>query len=163
MAKKLLTTIPVRRPHKQDFIRVNPGLSFRELVALVDYERDTYVVTKRFAPQLGEKEYYLANLFVCHNRQKVLSLWPVKQAGSDGKLMEWHRSAQEAAELAMTRWIRVTANMDLGAYEMSEAIAEYDDPVWPEVPFRELLRIAFKGRIIDSADHIVVQKLRGLA
>ena len=33
----------------------------------------------------------------------------------------WHQSAAEAAERAMTCWVRVTANRSLGAYEIFEA------------------------------------------
>ena len=32
---------------------------------------------------------------------------------------------------------------------------------WPDTPFRDLLRTAFKGRYIDSLDHPVLRKLRG--
>jgi hypothetical protein len=148
VAKKLLTTIPVRKPHRQDFVRVHPDVNYRVPTALLEYERDTYILTPGFAPQRGQNEYYMATIYVCINRQKVVSLWPVKTPGVDGKQMAWHTSAQEAAELAMSRWVRVTANMDLGAYEISEALAEYDEPVWPDLSFRDLLKIGFKNRMI---------------
>ena len=35
--------------------------------------------------------------------------------------MDWWRSAREAAELAMKSWVRVRANMNLGAYDIFEA------------------------------------------
>ena len=91
-----------------------------------------------------------------------MRIWPVKQPGPDGKINEWHRSAAEAAELAMTRWIRVKANMDLGAYEMFAAESTIQEPVWPDLPFQELLRIAFKDRYIGSLDHPIIKRLRGL-
>ena len=48
----------------------------------------------------------------------------VRLPGPDGKHLEWHRSAAEAAEAAETRWIRIKANMALGAYEIFEALSE---------------------------------------
>jgi hypothetical protein len=162
-AKKLLTTIPVRKPHKQDFVRVLSRPDYRVPVALIDFERDTYVVAPQFAAQLSPTEYYMATVYVCINRQKVVSLWPVKTPAADGRQMEWYTSAQTGAELAMIRWVRITANMDLGAYEISEAIADYGEPEWPDLPFRELLRIGFKTRMISDESHTVIQKLRGLA
>ena len=51
--------------------------------------------------------------------------------------------------------------MDLGAYEIFAAIGTIPDPVWPESPFNELLRIAFRDRIIDDPEHPVVKRLRG--
>jgi hypothetical protein len=52
--------------------------------------------------------------------------------------------------------------MDLGAYEMFVAGSTISDPIWPDLSFPELLRIAFKDRYIDSLDHPVVKRLRGL-
>ena len=102
-------------------------------------------------------------LYLTINRQKVLSVWPVKLPAVDGRVNEWHASAAAAAERAMKNWIRLAANMSLGAYEISEAIADYGQPEWPNLPFREILKIAFKNRLIDSSDHAVIQQLRGLA
>jgi hypothetical protein len=53
--------------------------------------------------------------------------------------------------------------MSLGAYEMFEAEGVMADPKWPDLPFMELLRIAFRDRMIDRVDHPVIKRLRGLA
>jgi hypothetical protein len=63
----------------------------------------------------------------------------------------------------MRNWIRLAANMSLGAYEISEAIVDYGEAEWPNMAFMEILKIAFKNRLIDSSDHAVIQQLRGLA
>ena len=62
----------------------------------------------------------------------------------------------------MKTWIRLTSNMSLGAYDVSEAVGNFGEPEWPEISLMEVLRIAFKGRVIDGPDHTVVQRLRGL-
>jgi hypothetical protein len=77
--------------------------------------------------------------------------------------MEWHRSRREAAELAMTRWVRAKANMNLGAYEISVAESIMVEPQWPDLPFSEILRLAFRDRLIDRLDHSVLKRLRGLS
>ena len=77
--------------------------------------------------------------------------------------MDWHVSAAEGAQKAMSRWVRVTANMDLGAYDVFEAIADYGEPNWPTQSYSDLIKIAFKNRLIQSVDHQIIQKLRGLA
>jgi hypothetical protein len=92
-----------------------------------------------------------------------LHLWPVKQPSPDGKHNEWHRSAAEAAERAMKKWVRVTASMSLGAYEISEASGDLPEPVWPDISFEEILKIAFRDHIVDSVDHPLVQRLQGVA
>ena len=61
----------------------------------------------------------------------------------------------------MERWVRVTANMSLGAYEITEASATIPDPTWPDLSFKELLRIAFKDRVVTDLNHPLVKRLRG--
>ena len=65
--------------------------------------------------------------------------------------------------MAMERWVRVKANMSLGAYEIFEAASTIADPQWPELTFQEFLRIAFRDRLVDRLDHPVIKRLRGLA
>ena len=164
-AKKLLTTVPVRKPNKQDFVRVNQNPAYRLTVGLIELKenRETFLVVPAVSRELSESEFFLATLYLTINRQKVLSIWPVKVPAADGRINEWHASAAAAAERAMDKWIRLAANMSLGAYEISEAIADYGQPEWPNLSFKEILKIAFKNRLIESSDHAVVQQLRGLA
>jgi hypothetical protein len=102
----------------------------------------------------------LATIYTAINRQGVVFLWPVPLPTPDGRVLEWHRSQAEAASLAS--WVRVQANMSLGAYEIIEAPASIPDPEWPDLPFQELLRIGFKDKLVDRLDHPVVKRLRGL-
>jgi hypothetical protein len=67
----------------------------------------------------------------------------------------------QAAENANRFWTRIQANMSLGAYEIMQATGELPDPVWPQESFAEILDIAFKDRIIDTEDHIILRQLLG--
>jgi hypothetical protein len=91
----------------------------------------------------------------------VVFLWPVRLPGPDGKLDDWGRTALDAVRLAQTRWVRVTANMALGAYDVWEAGANLPDPQWPETPFNDLLRVAFGRWYINASDHPVLRRLHG--
>ena len=161
--KKLLTTVPVRKPNRQDFVRVHPDPAYRLMPAgIIEMkdEREFYLVTPAMASDLvGEMAVY--TIYTAINRQGVLQLWPVRLPSADGKHSTWHRSSGDAAELAMHRWIRMTANLSLGAYEVFEAAANIPDPAWPELPFNELVKIAFRDRIVDRPDHPVILQLRG--
>jgi hypothetical protein len=46
--------------------------------------------------------------------------------------------------------------------EIFEASGDLPEPVWPEISFEEILKIAFRDRIVDRADHPLVQRLRGV-
>ena len=160
--KKALLTVPVRKPGRQDFVRVHPAESYRLETAVLELkdERETYLADPDIWYELAG-EIVPKVLFTTINRQGVLTLWPIRLPGEDGRHDEWNRSALEAAEMAQKRWIRVAANMGLGAYEVYEAVGNLPEPEWPDVDFQEILRIAFKDRFITSLDHPVVRRLRG--
>jgi len=162
--KKLLTTVPVRRPSPQDFVRVHADPEYRAALAIIELkeDREIYLVPLAVARELPG-EFVMATVYTAINRQGVVHLWPVRLPASDGRILEWHRSAAEAAELAMHGWVRIKANMSLGAYEMFQAAGTIPDPEWPELSFQELLRIGFRDRLVDHTDHAVVKRLRGLA
>ncbi len=162
--KRLLTTVPVGRPNPQDFVRVHPAAEYRETLAAIEWkeDREFFVVVPDVAKELPA-ECVFVSLFTAINRQGVVRLWPVKLPGPDGRIIEWHRSAAEAAERAMRAWIRIKANRALGAYEIYEAVSTIAEPEWPEATFQELIRIGFRDRLICSLDHPLIAKLRGLA
>jgi hypothetical protein len=162
--KKLLTTVPVRKPNRQDFVRVHPDPDYRLGPAAtieVKEDREVYLITPGMAQALPG-EFSLVTLFTTINRQGTLHLWPVKMPLPDGRQNEWHRSAAEAAECAIKKWVRVTSSMSLGAYEIFEASGGLPEPVWPDISFQEILQIAFRDRIVDRADHPLVQRLQGI-
>jgi hypothetical protein len=161
-ARKILTTVPVRKPNKQEFVRVHPALEFREAFAVIELkdDREHYLIMPNIAAALST-EIVTVMLYTTISRQRVVSLWPVRLPASDGRVNEWHRSAQEAAEHAMECWIRVVPNMSLGANEIIKAPGKIPDPEWPEYTFQKLLEIGFRDRIISSFDHPVLKRLRG--
>ena len=160
--QRALTTIPVRRPDRQSFVRVNPDPAYRLETAVLELKEDsaTYLV----APQLRAElpgEIVPKVLVTAITRQGHVFLWPIRMPDETGKLDEWNRSALEAAKLAERSWIRLAANRALGAYETFVSTGDLPDPEWPDKTFQELLRIAFRDRYIDSLEHPVVLRLRG--
>jgi hypothetical protein len=161
---KLITTIPVGKPKKQDFIRTHPDPAYRLSAALIELEddREVYIVVGPEMQKVLAGEWFSATLYLTINRQGVVRLWPVKLPMVDGKRLAWHDSAAEAAETAMTKWVRVVPNMSLGAYEIMAAAVPIPDPEWPDLAMPDLLRVAFRDRLINSIAHPAVQRLRGL-
>lgn len=163
--KKLVTVIPVRKPGRQEFVRVNPDPNYRltgaAIIELKDDNSEVYIVTSAIVSDLAG-EYRIATIFTALTRFGVLFLWPVYGPGPDGKHNPWHRSAGIAAEVAMRDWVRVTSNRALGGYEPTVAMANIPDPVWPELTFTEMLEIAFVGKLVDRPDHPLVLRLRGM-
>lgn len=162
--RKLLTTVPIRKPLPQHFVRVHPDPDFRGIFGLVEFkeDREFFLLTPAIAHELpGEFHSYVIHTAV--TRQEKVFLWPVKLPEPDGRQNEWHKSAADAALRAQNEWVRMRADMHLGAYEISVAEAVLSEPIWPDCTFRDLLRIGFRDRLVDNLDHLVVKKLRGLA
>jgi hypothetical protein len=165
VTKKVITSIPVAKPNKQVYVRVHPGEDFRLNAALIELKesRHIYLVIPELVPEL-EGEITHATLFTGTTRDGNLFLWPVKLPESEGRSNSWNESAMEAASRAMTKWVRVVANMGVGAYEYYEATGNLGDPAWPgDLSFEDILGIAFKNdRLIESLEHPLIQRLRGL-
>jgi hypothetical protein len=161
---KILTTVPIRRPDPQEFIRVHPDPAWRlqTLVLEVKAYRETYLIHPSLRDELlARHEVVPKVLFMTVTRQGVLQLWPIRLPGHDGRLDSWNQSALEATQPAKTHWVRVVPNHDLRGYEVFQATNLSDDPSWPVINFEEFVKIACKNRFIDSWDHPVLRQLRG--
>ena len=162
--KKATVTIPVRKPSRETWVRVHPAEAYRIQTGILELkeEREVYLVAPELWSTLASEATFSARvLFTAITRQGVLFLWPIRLPGQGGKVDSWNRSALEAAMLSINRWVRIAANMNLGAYDVFEATGTLPDPEWPDIPFRDILQIAFKDYLIDDINHPVLRRLRG--
>lgn len=161
-AGEVLSHVPVRKPTRDEFFRVHPDphMSLVSTVYVDKAERETYFVTPAMrGTLLGETKPVL--LTVAVTTQGVVMIFPVNLP-VDGRTNAWNDTARQAVELAKTEWVRMAADMRLGGNRIYKAEGELSDPEWPEQSLSELLEIAFRGRIIDTPDHPVLRRLRGL-
>lgn len=162
--RKELLVIPARRPGRQEFIRVHPDEGHRMAAAIIEVQedrtREIFVVDPTLCSQIAN-EVTPKLLATTITRQGSLFLWPLRLPGADGRLDNWSRSALEALEIGKSRWIRIAANMQLGAYEVFTASAELAAPEWPDVTFERILEIAFRDHFIGDLQHPVLRRLRG--
>ena len=160
--QKLVTTVPVRKPDRQWFIRTSSDPAYRLDTYTLELkeERETYLVTPSLWPELLG-EIVPKTIFTGINCRGVVFLWPVRLPGEDGRRDAWNESALQAAELAMGNWVRVVSNMSLGGYDIYQAVGDIPEPVWPEKSFEELVQVAFKHLYIDTLDHPVIRQLQG--
>lgn len=162
--KPVLTHLAVRKPHRQEFIRVRSGVEFRfPTGCFVDKEsRETYLVAPEVHDLLAA-DVVPTMLVVCLSRNSpVPFLWPLTLPGVDGRPNRWHESAMESAMLAETRWLKVVSDLSAGQYVPMVAYGDLPEPDWSIVPsIAELLKLAFKERFINRPEHPVLKRLRG--
>ena len=159
----LVTRVPVRRPSGHTFVRVHPGQDYRFPVDLIELpeEDETYLIYSNEVAAALDEVRKPCMLYTAMTRQGTVFLWPVKLPRGNKKLVAWHTSATEAAEKAMKVWVRINADMNLGAYKITTARGAIPDPEWPNLTFEELLRVAFRDRLVDSLTHPLVRRYLG--
>jgi hypothetical protein len=163
-----LLGVSVRKPKKDEFVRVNSDPAYTVTASIIEHEggddrKADFYVPPRFravAEQVAGAGYRPVQVFTCITKHDVVFLWACRLP--DERENAWHTSGLAAASEAMTTWTRVQANMKAGRYEIRKAKTDFGDPAWPDVPFGALMRLAFDAEhTITSEDHPVLQELRG--
>ncbi len=160
--KKLLTNVLVGKPKKPQFFRTHgsEAMTFPTMILENKEASESYLVVPEVAQEIAELV-RAVKLHAAIDRQNNVFLIPVPLPGEDGTRNPWHESLAQAVEHAKQAWIRITANMHVGGYDIYEAQAELPEPEWPADDIDALVQVAFRGKIITSVDHPVVQSLLG--
>jgi hypothetical protein len=164
ITKPVLLHLRVGKPPKQDFVRVRPEPEFRCVANVLKDEasRDQYYLV---APQLVPGLAALVTrvqIMLAVTRLGAPFLWPLKLPNDGGLLDPCSETAIEVAARACTKWTRMTYNQARRAYDVVEALSDEPQPAWPDVTLTEALRVGFRGKTIDSADHPIVKRVSGL-
>src|SRR5262249_61636814 len=119
---RVVLTIPVRRPGRNEFFRVHPDPNMAVDWYVVerddDMDREIYWVTEDFRGELLD-ELKPVRIFTCINKRGTEFLWPARLPGADNRLgRRWHESALEIADQAKKSWVKMQGKRDLGAYEL---------------------------------------------
>ena len=160
IVQSVLNFVPVKKPSKDWFFRIHPEYSLEVLILELKDDGEVLLVDPKLqGALLDEKCVSLRTIRLGVNRQGNIFLWPVRMP-VEGKRDPWATSALDAICLAETDWTRMQADMNYGAYKIQKALVT-DVPKWPEQQFNELLRIGFKGAIVDDLNHPTLRRLRG--
>lgn len=162
--KKLLTTVQVGRPKKPQFFRTHQDedMFFPAMILENKEAQESYVVYPEVAQAINELV-RPAILYAAIDRQNNVFLIPVPLPGDSGVRHPTHESLAQAVEHAKLKWIRITYNKHNSGYDIYEAEAVLPDPDWPSGDIDSLVQIAFRGKIIKSLDHPVIQAHLGRA
>jgi len=159
---KLLTKVSVGKAKPAVFFRRHPdeSMTFPAMVYEDKEAREQYLVDPAVAQELGG---LVRPVLLCAaiDRQNNVFLIPVPMPGEDGSRNPWHESLAQAVEHATKVWLRISANMRVGAYDVYVAEGTLPEPDWPDHDIDALVQVAFRGKIITSLDHPVVQSMLG--
>ena len=165
----MLTISVGRQPSpKNIFYRTHP--TFRPIVPIVNVQAgmDTHFVA--VMPHMVEPLAGMGITVVDHTLYLILTeeggfrIIPVRGPNTEGEQNEWDRTKETALIEGENKWVRMYSDIPNGAFKCFPAPAgRFGDPKWPEIKPAKIVRMAFKdkGRLIDSPDHILVQKWAG--
>src|SRR5262249_2579922 len=163
-SKEIVSRLDVRKATRQEFWRAHPSEDMTLLTnAYEDKEnREFFVIAPdTLNPMLALGEVVPVKLVPAITRQGALLLIPAKLPVDGGAATGWHETLLVAIERAKKHWVRTSADMALGGYRIWQALGNLAEPEWPGLSLNQMLETAFKGRIIDSEDHPVFNKLLG--
>ena len=161
--KKVLTTIPAKKkPGRQDFVRTRAGADWQVETLIIEDEKanNYYAVMPALHDHLAQKG-FTALLRLAVTRDGDPFVWVLKMPTTGAHYESWYQSALDGATLAETEWTLLETNKGMGCYDINVAEGIKAEPQWPDLPFKEILRLCFKDRFIDSLDHPFLQRLRG--
>jgi hypothetical protein len=161
-----VTTIPIRKPAREWWVRTHPSEAYRILTYVLELkesnDRDILLVDPDLVDAVVDEQCLSSRLLVTSiTRQGTVFLWPLRIPDEANKLDSWNRSALDLAEVAAGEWIRVHADPESASYHYRTAQAAIPPPEWPSTTFAEILRTAFKDHYVDKIDHPTLRKLRG--
>lgn len=162
--KEYLSRLPVGKPSKQEFWRANPDEGMSLITNLFEDKenREFYIIAPSMLGEMMALDVVTpVKLTPTISRQGVLRLIPAKLPSDTGGSASWQDTLLLAVERAKTKWVRIGADMALGAYRIWEAQGALSDPEWPDISLNQMLEIGFKDRIIDNEDHPIFNKLLG--
>ena len=161
--RNFLTHVPVRKPSKQQFVRVHPSPEYRLNCAILKMEDDDrpFLVVPEMHKALGEEIKYV-DLRLAIDRQGNFFLWPVPPTQNTGSENTWNVTQRDIANKAEHLWMRMISNQAISSYFGKEAEGGIPEPHWGSDTMEYYLKIAFGGEhIIETEDHPVIDKLRG--
>jgi hypothetical protein len=165
-----MLTISVGRQPTPKNIFFRTHKTFRPIVPLVNVEvgmdRHFVAVMPNMIEPLASIGITVTDhiLYLTVTPEGGLRIIPVRGPNVEGEQNEWDRTKEIALIDAINGWFRMYTDKANNAYKSFAApVGRYGEPNWPDIKEAKIMRMAFrdKGRLIDSGEHILVQKWAG--
>lgn len=162
-SEKLLTSLPVRKPKKDEWVRCHPEISACVNIYENKDTRECYLVLPEVIEPLSDVVRHV-RLSLTVNYAGIPFLW-ILPVPSDRQNHHSYITAFVAADRSTKEWIRIAWGS--GDYDVHRRRSAGNEPVWPReiTNASDMLRFASNFgafEIIDSVDHPVVKHHLGL-
>jgi hypothetical protein len=165
------TYIPLRKPSKTEFFRVNPSEDSRGTFLFLKHKdsttksEDLYLIVPELVSQIADIPDVSSYLVVTavSRPDNTPFLWPVRlpkktSFGPD----TWAISAQVILKKAEETWLRKEFKTGVQGHMATLSKADWPEPEFPDLSFKEMLTKAIPEQmIIKDQRHTVIRKIRG--
>ncbi len=168
--KTSLLTIPVRlKPGSNCWFMVHPDPTYTEAFCELQDPFDeansrdggaSYILPPKLAGKISSMITYV-RVYVCMSQQNTLFLWRFPERDAQGLPSPVAANKNEIATQAKKCWTRTVWNKDgkfWEAFTVTEGKAPME-PEWPTESFMELVRVAYRGRILTSLDDPIAVRI----
>jgi hypothetical protein len=148
------------------FFVAHPDPNMRALVMLVkpdgrDFDEEDWMLVDADVEEDLADVGSMYELVLCRTANGGYFLWRLKTETPGGRIDGYNESAREALEEhAGERWIKLKGGDKSRAYEVVKGSA-VNVIRWPEFDLDDLVRRAFKGRVVSSENNVLIRQLRG--
>jgi hypothetical protein len=162
--KKVLTDLSVCTPKAEWFVRRHPSPEYAMDGWVIDLKDagEQYLVRWDIVPSLlGEATLKAKSFYLAVTMQGKAFLWAVRREPDEEKQpAKWMRAPLEAVRLAKDHWTRIAWNEATRQHDVSTSNSSVE-PVWPDLTFEQVLKLAFRDYMIEGLDHPILRQLRG--
>jgi hypothetical protein len=161
--KPLLASVPIGKPPKDTFVRCHPS----HIVTLYLYKDEETGESYMLPPSLAEvaqrdQAFRKRDLRLAVTVTGAVFIWETAMRGGEtGANNTWNISMWNAQAAALDNWVRVVSNRQNASYDIMVSESDLGEPAYPEEQFNEILRVAFRNKVIETLDHPILKKLRG--
>lgn len=161
------SNIQLRKPGKRLYFRVHPDATYSAFdVPVIDDSKEGDLGLLFVSPALidelpddvAEMVSY-AHMVTCVTQHNRLFIWYFSAFESD-----WSKSAMRVVSQAKTSWTKMVADKSISGYLVypAPAVLQAKQPDFGTLTPKEIFAQATEGRMIDSLDDPMIQKLQGL-
>jgi hypothetical protein len=167
LGKKVLTHIPPRKPAPGWHVRTSPDPNMSAVETLFhmkSIDDNYYYIDDKMIELLqglNPKGVVDLSLTLAVTKLDVPFLWVNGMEDEEGKLNSWHASTRDVIEVARDTWISVRSEMQSSGYTYRPDDDQSKEPLWPDLTWAQILRLAFRNYIIRDENHPIVRSLRG--
>jgi hypothetical protein len=158
--KRVTTVVQLRKPKPTEFVRVREGTEWCLDTFTVEERKQCYLIAPSLWDELAKHRKH-TYIFTAMSRQAELYLWPINCPIGDGK-HAWFDSHLAAITSAQKQWTQMAWDWGKSIFDVTIAEGHLPDPQWPDLTFEQIVNLCFGDRVIDSLDHPVVRRQRGL-